>query len=57
MAETDLSTFSENLPIREVKSLLFEICILDAVITGKPIFYGKTNYIVVFQKMLKFFVE
>ena len=54
--ETDSSTFSENTPIREVKSLLFKMCISDPVIIIKPLFYGKTNDIVVFDKMLKFFV-
>ena len=29
---------------------------LDAVMIGKPLSYGKTNDIVVFDKMLKFLV-
>ena len=31
------------------------MCIFDAVMTRKSRFYGETNYIVVFDKMLKFF--
>ena len=30
------------------------MCTLDAVMIGKPLFYGKTNYIVVFYKMINF---
>ena len=56
MAETDSSTFSKNTPIKEGKSLLFRKCYLDAVMFGKTVFYGNTNEIVAFDKMLKFFV-
>ena len=56
VAEKDSSIFSENPPIKEGKNLLFKMCTLDAMMIGKPLFYGKTNYIVVFDKMLKFFV-
>ena len=55
-AQTDSSTFSENTPIREGKNLLSRMCTLDAVMTWKPLFYGETNDIVVFGKMLNFFV-
>ena len=55
MAEKDSSIFCENTPIKEGKNLLFKMCILDGLIIGKPLFYGKTNDIVVFDKMLRFF--
>ena len=57
VAEKDSWIFSENTTIKEGKNLLFEMCNLDAVMIGKPLFCGKTNDIVVFfEKMLKFFV-
>ena len=56
VAERDSSTISENTPIKEGKSLLFKMCILDAVMIGKPVCCGKTNNIDVFDNMLKYFV-
>ena len=56
VAEKDSSIFSENTRIKEGKNLLFKMCTLDGVMIGKLLLYGKTNDIVVFDKMLKFFV-
>ena len=56
MAEKDSSILSENTTIKEGKNLLFKMCTLDGVMIGKPLFYGKTDDIVVSDKMLKFFV-
>ena len=52
LAEKDSSTFTENTPIREGKNLLLRMCTLDAAKTRRPLFYGETNDIVVFGKML-----
>ena len=58
VAERDSWKFSENTPVKEGKNLLFEMCTLDAVMIGRPLFYGKTNDIIgfSFEKVLKFFV-
>ena len=52
LAETYSSTFTENTPIREGGNLLLRMCTLDAAKTRRPLFYGETNDIVVFGKML-----
>ena len=57
VAEKDSWTFSENTPVKEGKNLLFKLCTLEDGMIGKPLFYGKTNDIVVFGKMLNFFVD
>ena len=53
--EKNSSIFSENTPIKEGKNLLSKMCTLDAVMIEKPLFYGKTNDTVVFEKILNIF--
>ena len=48
VAESDSWKFSENTHVKEGKNLLFKMCTLDAVMIGRPLFYGKTTDIVVF---------
>ena len=48
VAERDSWKFSENSPVKEGKNSLFKMCTLDAVMIGRPLYHGKTNYIVVF---------
>ena len=55
MAEKDLSILIENTTMKQGKNLLFKMCTLDGVMIGKPLFYSKTDDIVVSDKMLKFF--
>ena len=50
VAERDSWKFSENTHVKEGKNLLFKMCTLDAVMIGRPLFYGKTNDIVFFLK-------
>ena len=54
VGEKDSSIFSEYTPIKEGKNLLFKMCTLDAVMIGKLLFFGKTNYIDVFEKISNF---
>ena len=56
VGEKDSWIFSDNAPIKEGKNLLFKMCTLDTVMIGKLLLYGKSNDIVVIDKMLKFFV-
>ena len=51
-AETDSSTFTQNTLIREGKNFLLRMCTLDSSKTRRPLFYGETNDIVVFGKMI-----
>ena len=51
VGEKDSWIFSENTPVKEGQNSLFKMCTLDAVMIGKSLFYGKTNEIVVFEKI------
>ena len=50
VGEKDSWIFSDT-PVKEGKNSLFKMCTLDAVIIWKSLFYGKTNEIVVFEKI------
>ena len=54
VAEKDSSILSESTPVKEGENLLLRMCTLDAVMIGTPLFYCKTNDIVVFDKIWNF---